>query len=506
MKRHLTGVIILMLSFALGGCGGKSTPPTPVFGDVRLGIGTNTNESTSVPSTSTPRALQVASNDSVTIDEARLNLRRVDLKPDTQTDPGVEYTGPFVINLVSSGAVTSQAVPSFSTVSIPVDTYSEIKYRVDRLNSSEIPTGASGDTVVTNQLSGHTLVVTGSFTEKAANDINNNGTIDTVPFRFLSDLGADLSLSLTNKFRLDEGELDFIFLAFDLHAWFDEVLAELQGLSTSNLTEGVAVLSAASSSAAVVAIVNEIEDTIRGTTKFAESTDDEIFEEEEIDTTSVSEEDILATGETVEVGELTPEAGDTFFIEEARLCLNSFILTGQEVLPFTGPFILSLIESGQTVNEETPLFTSLDISVGNYTDLSLDFSPLSPSDIPTGSAEDAIVTDLLADHTLAITGQFQESAGNDIDQDGSQSFIPFILVSDDYFDSLIQSNLTNDFAPVLYGFLEPEEWFAGTLSSLQALGSSNLESGILILTDSSDSSEIATIVEQVEANLNQALP
>lgn len=487
---------LLLLLGGLCGCPNSATRPTPVFGDVQLGV-------TASLSGSSGAALQLAGTDLI-IDEALVNFRRIDLKPDNVADPGVEYEGPFVVNVVDGGNLLNQETPAFQIVSVPIDTYSEIEFRIDPIRRTEIPDGLAFDNTVTTLLPGNAIVIEGRFTESSTNDIDKSGGVSSIPFRFLSDMGTDLQLDIPDKFSITDGDRNFIFMALRLKAWFVPALSRLQGLTAADLTEGRILLSPSSQSAAILDLVDLIEDGVRGGEKFAEGEDD-LFEEGEVDEESFSEIDFddirdgtLGAGVEVVSGQ--------FFLNEVRMNVDAFILNQDSDLTFGGPFVLSLVANGEMEEVVVPSFEDLGIPTGNYDNLEVTFQELSSFDVPGGISGDGIVTDLLVDNTFAIIGNFLESPTNDIDQDGGQSFVPFTLVSDDFFNAFVDAGVTEDIGAVLFPLVDPTLWFNGALPLLQGLDPSLLEGGEFFLSDSSSSAAIRDLVGLVEANLETRLP
>lgn len=269
-------------------CGGmvvssclESTPPTPVFGDLQLGVRSSPAESSLLGGV-------------ITLDEVRLNLRRVDFIPEKIADPGVDYAGPFVLNLVQAGEVVDQETPSFDFLSLEADTYHQIRFRIDNLDAEEVPSELAADEVVQSFLVDNSVVMEGSFEESESNDMDGSGGVSEIPFRFVSNMIVNLKLDLPAPFLIVTGETRFIFLAIRLPFWFETVLEELQGLSSSDLTEGRVLLVDDSDSRGVREIANLMEDAIKQGTKFAQSSDNQ-FEEDEVDEDSGSEIDFSSS-------------------------------------------------------------------------------------------------------------------------------------------------------------------------------------------------------------------
>lgn len=272
--RRVTWLFILaiLLSLFVKGCN-EVTPPTPVFGEAQLGV----------VASSPPE-----DPDGITLSEVRLNLRKVDFRPDSSDNAAVEYQGPFVVNLIEAGEAVNESAPAFLPVSLPVDTYSRVKFRLDPVGDDELPEGLEDDNVVQSLLAGNTIVIEGEFEESV--DIDGSGGVSLIPFRFVSDMVANLRIDPTNPFSVEAGETAFIFLAMRLSSWFESVLPDLQDLTAADLTGGTVLLTDNSGSARIQNIVVVIENSIRHGIKFADGVD-ERFDESDVDENSTSEED-----------------------------------------------------------------------------------------------------------------------------------------------------------------------------------------------------------------------
>lgn len=262
----------------LGGCL-ESTPPTPVFTEIEVGVRSN------------PAETSLLDGD-LLLDEVRLNMRRIDFVPKTESDPGVDYEGPFVIRLVQNGEVTDQEFPSLDSVSVPVDSYDLIRFRIDNLRESEVPTGLEEDEITQSFLVGNSVVMEGSFEESAGNDLDGSGGVSQVPFRFVSDMIVNLKIDLPTSLATITGETSFVFLAMNLPFWFEPVLDDLQELSSSDLTDGTVLLADSAGSGEIREIIDRIEDAIKLGARLALSTDDDQFEEDEVDEDARSEVDL----------------------------------------------------------------------------------------------------------------------------------------------------------------------------------------------------------------------
>lgn len=519
--RQVLILLVGLIGLACGGCGGcnrGATPPTPVFGDVELGVRASTGGGVGsgglgilggnglfqlVPSL--PREVSLLGGD-LSVDEVRLVLRRVDLKPDNEPDPGVEFEGPFVVNLIDEGGLRNRETPTFEKVRVPQDTYSRIRYRFDPIEREEVPDGLEDDEVVQSHLIGNTLVVEGSFAESGGNDVDGDGGSEgRVSFRLVSNMGADLKLTLEEGLRVRQGRTNFIYLALRLTSWLEAALERLQRLNPADLTDGIVALSDDSESDQVRELLDLIEDAIRGGTKFAESEDDQEFEEDEVDEESFSDIDFEEDDDEDEVEEETPPPEGTLGLTEVRLNLEALQLNEDDGLTFGGA-ILSLIEDFETANRALPAFETLGIPEGEYESLTLHFDELSDEEVSDEALDDGVVTDFLVDSTLAVVGEFLESPENDLNKDGEQDFIPFVLVSDDFFEVFLTEGITHDIGGLLFPELDPYGWFDDVVvQRMQALDPEVLIDGELFLHDSSRFDEVEEIVDQVEGNLEDDL-
>lgn len=127
LRRFCPLITIAIIAFIIQGC--DSTEP---------------NGSTLSLRFSTSNSSQKISNDTITLDSVKILIRDVKLKYETEYDEGNNHqsdndevsvkVGPFIVYLNLDGTTTIFAVNS-----IPEGTYNEVKFKIHKIEASEIP-------------------------------------------------------------------------------------------------------------------------------------------------------------------------------------------------------------------------------------------------------------------------------------------------------------------------------------------------------------------------------
>ncbi|MCE9625964.1 MAG: hypothetical protein K8R69_11035 [Deltaproteobacteria bacterium] len=268
-----------------GGGGLTPTPPVPVFGDFILGVATTTPIGPSNAKFS--KSLAFAGG-GINVLETRNTVSDIAFEADNQANNDVEFPGVFVVELIHQGAEVNQEFPGFGITQIPFDTYRKFKMSFEKLDSEDIPQELLPDPLVAQLLLDRTFVVTGTFQEAVGKDVDGDGRIGSVPFQILSDNQVEIEVSSPNFFTVSPDKTNFFFIAFQIDAWFNGLLPQLQSLTPSDLTGGVAVIRKEISNNKIAQILDDFESNTERSCKSAPSEDGN-FDEDDVDGESGSE-------------------------------------------------------------------------------------------------------------------------------------------------------------------------------------------------------------------------
>jgi len=155
---------------------------------------------------------------------------------DGETD--AEFTGPFVVNLLSDAVY-----PDLSSLSIPVGIYKEVSMKIAKLEDADVaPMITAGGLVdESDSLVSNSISLTGTFDPGTPSDVS-----DDVVFSFSGPVEEEFELhagELANGgIDLSSGAINSIVIAFRMGKWFDFTgtgidFASLAG-SAIDLTEG----------------------------------------------------------------------------------------------------------------------------------------------------------------------------------------------------------------------------------------------------------------------------
>lgn len=213
------------------------------------------------------------------VDEVRVAVEDIELQ--NGDDPEIDFEGPFVIRLIQSGNIVDEALPAIGTTSIPAGKYEELELNLKKISAGDIPAEATNDPIVTQFLVGNTMVIQGSFWEAAGNDIDGDGNISQVLFRFLSDDDSQVEVEAPQVINLGEG-FNVIFLTFQIDLFFDqEVLTALQNLDPNTFPGGTLVLSDESPFSEIRDVVDLIEGKIKESLALADEVEEPKVDEGE---------------------------------------------------------------------------------------------------------------------------------------------------------------------------------------------------------------------------------
>jgi|JI10StandDraft_1071094.scaffolds.fasta_scaffold236414_2 hypothetical protein len=127
----------------------------------------------------------------------------------------LNYEGPFVVNLLNQ-----KAIPSFDEIKLTDQKYCKFKFKLDQLESDEIPSGVSSSDPIVDL----SVYIEGIY---------NSAT----PFIVKLDRNEEFELDSETSagFSLTSGKLNTVFLVFDLSKLFE-------GIDLSTLTQDAGVI------------------------------------------------------------------------------------------------------------------------------------------------------------------------------------------------------------------------------------------------------------------------
>lgn len=292
MKRnqHFWQVLGIILWMVGGACTtSDATPPTPTFGDVNLDIVGYIDTTASADIALLNTGFVTVGSNLIRVDEARVVVERIDINTDSGED-SVDIEGPFVSRLVVAGEFLNDVYPTIEPVSIESGTYDEIRYRIQAIDPDEIPATLDGDSTVQNYLADNSLAVTGSYIEPAGHDLNGNGLTDEVPFVLRSHKDFSLRLSDASGYDILAGTTNYLYIAFQLDAWFLEAADLIALLGPTDLQSGVLYLDDESEENAAD-VYDAFEDAMLGSSRLGHDTNDEFDDDSDIEDDSDSAED-----------------------------------------------------------------------------------------------------------------------------------------------------------------------------------------------------------------------
>jgi hypothetical protein len=146
---------------------------------------------------------------------------------DTDSAHEAEFTGPFVINLL-----TGTSYPELPQIQIETGFYTDIEIELDALLQEDAEGLAELPTEAFDALLGHSIFLAGSYTDVSASM--------TMPFSITFD--SDIEFEFTGSdttlgFTIDDTGINDLIVAFQLDTWFDYSNLETNpdSISISNL-------------------------------------------------------------------------------------------------------------------------------------------------------------------------------------------------------------------------------------------------------------------------------
>ncbi len=245
MKRTRYLILAAMAALALSGCAQKASMSLSMQATAPGGGTPRALGGASARALTTPLVVPVIGKDgsnlgNLTIEEAfaavkdiqiELDPAQVDSTDEQAQEAELEYTGPFLVDLVGS-----TVNPDFPAISLLPGSYDEIELSIDKLDGTELGRDGKPLAPAGSPLLGRSIYLKGSYAAVGA---------ASVPFTLAYDIdegfelsGADAALPLA----LEGGADNPVIVAFRMRQWFDfskaktnpSLIVDFRDLSLSN--------------------------------------------------------------------------------------------------------------------------------------------------------------------------------------------------------------------------------------------------------------------------------
>ena len=239
MKKEIfrIGSLLLALLFIFASCDGMSDSGdngvTDGFGGVTLNIQGSQPIGVFPGRAAAGSVMLSVTNDAgteigvLTLTDARLNIYQIELEMDddevdTQEELDqeleIEFTGPFVVDLVASSVT-----PELPYIELLPGTYDEIKLKLAKIEGDELDEEGNPLVDPSDPLYGNSIYLEGTYT-------GNTSTGDVTDMPFFASFAIDEEFELagldvgTLGFVIDEGVVNSIIVAYRLGRWllFDD--------------------------------------------------------------------------------------------------------------------------------------------------------------------------------------------------------------------------------------------------------------------------------------------
>lgn len=200
---------------------------------------------------------------------------------------------------------------------------------------------------------------------------------------------------------------------------------------------------------------------------------------------------------------------NAILIEETRNVVSDIsfkpVDDSQEEIQFPGPYVVELLQTGNTVNQVFPSFGIVRLPFTQYREFEMKFEKIDAEQIPSELLGDPISAQFLAEQSVVIEGSFLESAENDINRNNVRDYVPFRILSDKDVNVRVSSpnafTVSQDQVNYFFIAFEVNVWFNNVLDLMQEASPSELNNGVLVVSDQSSNDTIHEILDQFEGNL-----
>lgn len=192
LRKLLALISLAVLSFLFQGCDS-----------------TETTDSAVSLSFSTPGLIQKITDDTITLDTVKILLRDVKLKYETESEEDISNdvsdevsvkVGPFIAYLNLNGVTTDFAVSN-----IPAGTYNKVKFKIHKIEASEMPPDPEFEEGDDNSLR-YSVIVKGIY--------NSN------PFIYKSRKSVHQKIELENPLVIEPNTFTNLTITVDPSTWF----------------------------------------------------------------------------------------------------------------------------------------------------------------------------------------------------------------------------------------------------------------------------------------------
>ena len=229
-KTGLTATLILLaIFFLLSACDGSSNNGVSEgYGGVDLVIQGSLPAGTSAGRAAADSAVlsitdtSAAGNEigKLTLTDARLNIYQIELEQDLEEvdsaeenaqELEVEYTGPFVVDVLKD-----TIAPAIPYIELLPGTYDEIKLKLASIEGDEVDDAGNPLVDPSDPLYENSIVLIGTY----SGPTSNSGTATDMPFTATFAIDEEFVLGGTEGFILDEAVINPIIVAYRLARWF----------------------------------------------------------------------------------------------------------------------------------------------------------------------------------------------------------------------------------------------------------------------------------------------
>jgi hypothetical protein len=223
-----------------------------------------------------PTIISVKNSAGVTTGEmvltkALIAVKEIEIEMEGQDDEESEYTGTFLVDLLSN-----TVTPDFPVISLPGGKYDEIEMEIDKLDGTETDADGNPLVVATDDMFGRSLYLEGTYTPNGGTTQDFSLAFNTEEEIKLKDSDSVNSFAITGFTEL--------LIAFRMDNWFDFSNRETNP-DAVDLPTGIAIsLDSATATGESQKMIEVIQENIEDSADFGEDSDgDGVLEEDEDD-------------------------------------------------------------------------------------------------------------------------------------------------------------------------------------------------------------------------------
>ena len=149
----------------------------------------------------------------ISLTTVRFVLKEFELEQEGDVDAEFEFEGPYLVDLLAE-TMTPEPV----AVDLPPGTYSQVKFKIDRIEGDEEETVGTPLVAADDPLFGHSMYLAGTYTPTGGEAVGFTYTFD-VDAEFELTPAADTSIG----FDIMDTVVNDVMIAFRLGRWFDGI-------------------------------------------------------------------------------------------------------------------------------------------------------------------------------------------------------------------------------------------------------------------------------------------